>query len=254
MDVSSSHFESNQKVSFYKTASVIFILASAVQLLSLLASQNTAPVPLNQLVIQSLVFVTIVNLPATLAGLYLGRKIGLGAPDVETIIARPGALFRQITPNLIWAIKLGLVLGLMVLLIRYVNQSNMPANMPAYGFRGFWGGTIVSLGATAEEVWFRLGLMTVMCFGVLKVSGKTQLTPQIVWGVIIVSGMFFGAAHIPHLMSYSAATPFTIVGTVLGNTFVSMGYGYAYWKRGLLAAMFLHFFADITIHALPALF
>jgi membrane protease YdiL (CAAX protease family) len=53
-------------------------------------------------------------------------------------------------------------------------------------------------------------------------------------------------------MSYGAASPFAIGGTIVGNSVVGVLYGWSYWRRSLVAAMVAHFAVDVVLHVLPA--
>ena len=111
----------------------------------------------------------------------------------------------------------------------------------------------VSFGAAvAEEVWFRLGLMTLMVWCVVRLLKDQKPRPIAVWTIIVFSSVSFGMAHLPQLESYGAGSPFAIGGTVIGNTAVGILYGWCYWKRSLFAAMIAHLSVDIVIHVLPA--
>jgi len=148
---------------------------------------------------------------------------------------------------------LGLTLGALLLLIRQISAPYLPPEIPAYGFRGVIGGLSVSIGAAVgEEVWFRLGLMTFLVWGLTRLfKGKKARTP-ITWTIIVFTSVAFGAAHLPQLLAYGAGSPFAIGGTVLGNTAVGILYGWCFWRRSLFAAIIAHFSVDIVLHVIPA--
>jgi hypothetical protein len=161
--------------------------------------------------------------------------------------------FRKARRDASLACVLGVAQGGLLLLIRQISKPYLPAEIPDYGHRGVLGGLSVSFGAAvAEEVWFRLGLMTLMIWCVVRFSGDRTTRPLVAWTIIVFTSVAFGMAHLPQLMSYGAGSPFAIGGTVIGNTAVGILYGWCYWKRSLVAAMVAHFVVDIVIHVLPA--
>lgn len=148
---------------------------------------------------------------------------------------------------------LGVAVGGLLLLIRQLSAPYLPPEIPAYGHRGVIGGLAASFGAAvAEEVWFRLGLMTLMIWCAARLLKDRTPRPTAVWTIIVFSSVAFGMAHLPQLISYGAGSPFAIGGTVIGNTVVGILYGWCYWKMGLFAAMIAHFSVDVVIHVLPA--
>lgn len=131
----------------------------------------------------------------------------------------------------------------------------LPAEIPAYGFRGPIGGLLVSIGAgIGEEVWFRFGLMTLLLYVLGKLKGSLSLSDRSVLLVILLDSVLFGLVHIPQLMSYGAGSNFAIWATMLGNIAVSTLYGWCYWRYGLISAIFAHISLDIALHMLPAYF
>jgi membrane protease YdiL (CAAX protease family) len=202
----------------------------------------------------SVLFLTVVTLPLAGLGIALGRQMNLGAPLMAALIARQPGAVRMLRRDAGLAVVLGLALGGVLILVRTVSQPYLPPELPRFGHRGAIGGLSVSLGAAvAEEVWFRLGLMTVLVWLAARLLGHRKAEPIVVWPVIAVTSVAFGLAHLPQLTSYGAAAPFAIVGTIFGNSVVGVLYGWCYWQRSLIAAMTAHFAVDVVLHVLPAL-
>jgi hypothetical protein len=146
-------------------------------------------------------------------------------------------------------------LGLLLLGLREALLSYLPENIPEFGFRGFLGGVLVSIGgAVGEEIWFRFGLMTLMLWLVKKALKLNHLSNKVVLTVILLSGTLFGLAHLPQLASFDSATQFAVWATILGNLLASVLYGWCFWRYGLLYAIVAHFSLDVVLHAIPALF
>ena len=151
-------------------------------------------------------------------------------------------------------VVLGFVLGGILLLIRMMSRPYLPPELPEFGYRGVIGGISVSIGAAvAEEVWFRLGLMTILIWSLSWLRGHREVHPLIAWIVIVITSIGFGMAHLPQLTSYGAGSLVAIIGTIAGNSFVGILYGWCFWRRGLIAAISAHFAVDLVLHVFPAL-
>lgn len=235
------------------TLFVLFLFTISAQLVSLAFGRSNEELSFSSIILPSVLFLSVLTLPAISVGLALGRQIGLGAPFLTALLSGESDGLRRLGRDAIQVSVLGVALGGLLLLIRQVCEPYLPPEIPAYGHRGALGGLSVSFGAAvAEEVWFRLGLMTLLVWCGVRVLGDRSPRPMIVWPIIVLSSVAFGAAHLPQLISYGAGSPFAIGGTVLGNTAVGVLYGWCYWKRSLIAAMIAHFSVDIVIHVLPA--
>lgn len=229
---------------------VLFVLTITAQLVGLAFGRVHMEQGFASLILPSVLALSVITLPALWIGLALGPSVGLGAP----LIAGESDIRKRLGRDVLLAGVLGVALGGLLIVIRHLSAPYLPPDTPVYGHRGFVGGLAVSFGAAvAEEVWFRLGLMTLLVWGAARIFSNRSPRPAIVWTVILVCAIAFGMAHLPQLISYGAGSPFAISGTVAGNTAVGILYGWCYWKRSLIAAMVAHFSVDIVIHALPAL-
>jgi hypothetical protein len=233
---------------------IVFAATIVAQLVSLAFGRVDMEGGFTEVVLPSIVFLSVLTLPLAGAGITLGRAIGLGTPTIHALWARePGALAR-LWRDAAGAAVPGLVLGTGLLALRAFTASYLPPELPAFGHRGVIGGLAVSAGAAvAEEVWFRLGLMTLLAWCIVRLAGHQRMRPAVAWSAILTVAIAFGAAHLPQLMAYGAGSPFAIAGTVLGNVLVGTLYGWYYWQRSLVAAMSAHFSVDLVLHVMPAL-
>jgi membrane protease YdiL (CAAX protease family) len=118
-----------------------------------------------------------------------------------------------------------------------------------------WAAVLASLGAGVyEEVWFRLGLMTVVVWIAMRVSGRQAPSPSTMWIGSTVAAFAFGAAHLPLAFSVAAPSASLAAFVVTANGVVGLTCGWLYWRRGLLAAMAAHTSVDLVLKvALPLL-
>ncbi len=221
-------------------ATVLYVATIATQLLSLpLETLRGGPEVLGA----SIGFLTLLTLPSIAIGLHYGRRLGLVPGLASDASWFYGSLVACIA---------GLTLGGVLLLTRLITDSYVSTPTPELGFRGIEHGLRVSLGAAVgEEVWFRLGLMTLLFWWFGRGSDNTLSTTRS-WTIIVVVGVLFGAAHLPQLNAADAATSLGMTATVLGNTLVSLLFGWCYWRYSLGAAIVAHFSVDIMLHVLSA--
>ena len=233
---------------------VLFGATVMAQLLSLAFGRANQELSFAAMVLPSVLFLSVVTLPLAASGLVMGRQIGLGAPLIAALLERRHWVLQRLKKEVLLAALLGLALGGLLLLVRVVSAPHLPAEMPKFGHRGVVGGLAVSLGAAvAEEVWFRLGLMTLLLWVGSRILGDREVRPAVAWPAIVTVSIAFGLMHLPQLTSYGAGSPFAIAGTIAGNSVVGTLYGWCYWRKSLLAAIVAHFSVDLVLHVLPAL-
>lgn len=233
---------------------IILLLTFILQLASVAFSSSVKGQDFQSVVLPSILFLCLTTLPLAVLGIWLGRQIGLGAPLLAALLQnQPGAIDKLFKDARI-AILLGLSMGAALVLLRVLMEPWLPPEIAAFGHRGFWGGLLISAGAAmAEEVWFRLGLMTIILWAIIRALGHTSVRPAVAWPVMITVAVAFGLVHLPQLMSYGAGSPFAIWATIIGNSIAGTLYGWCYWRLSFIAAVIAHFAVDIVIHALPAL-
>lgn len=192
--------------------------------------------------------IAIITLPCCYLGIRLGRELNFDLRELDVLSFKPDSSL-DLQKNLVLASLLGVAIGTLLLLVRAFTAPYLPAEIPDLGFRGWSGGLAVSIGAAvAEEVWFRLGLFTVLVWTWLKITRTSNVSRRVAWSIILISAIGFAAAHVPQLVAYGAGSLIGISGTMLGNIAVGTLYGWLYWKQGLLSAITAHFSADIMLH------
>jgi uncharacterized membrane protein len=245
--------DSNQSI-FLLT---LFLWISTIisQLGSLTYSTSKSGQGFQSVILQSIIYLSLVTIPLSAIGIWLGRQIGLGAPLLSAIARKQPGTLKIFLRDAKWSVLPGLFLGGAMVIFRILANSYLPQELPSFGHRGILGGFLVSAGAAiGEEVWFRLGLLTIILWIVNRISGHNSLRSSVAWTTIIVVAILFGVSHLPQLSSYGAASAFAVWGTILGNCVVGILFGWCYWRLGLIAAIMAHFSVDIVIHALPSLF
>ncbi len=232
----------------------LLVLVSLTLVTQLVTVAFTSDKSFAEIFLPSAIALLLVSAPLAALGLLLGSRIGLGAPLLSALLARsPGAL-RQLMRATALATGIGLLIGLFLWLLRLATLDWLPSELPDLGHRGVIGGLLVSISAAiGEEVWVRLGAMTILARLLVRVLGQHDLTPRIAWAAITISAFAFGLIHLPQLAAAGAATSIGITATMLGNALVGVACGWLFWKHGIISAIAAHFAVDVVLHAMPAL-
>lgn len=249
--IDSTRPDPSKVYSFWLPLLVLVSLTLATQLASVSFSSDKDFV---DIFLPSTIALLLVSIPLAALGLSLGSRIGLGAPLLTALLTRsPGAL-REVARVNALAAGIGLSVGIFLWLLRLATVDALPPELPDLGHRGVAGGLLVSISAAVgEEVWLRLGVMTIVAWILLRARGAQDLTPRSAWAAILISALAFGAIHLPQLAAAGAASPIGITATMLGNTLVGVACGWLYWKHGIIAAIAAHFATDVVLHVVPAL-
>lgn len=110
-----------------------------------------------------------------------------------------------------------------------------------------------------EEIIFRLFFISfwVWIISRLILKGRSQNT--VFWVMAVISALVFSAGHLPSVMALyhlelSALSPVFYLEIILLNGTLSMFAAYYMRKYGFLAAVGIHFWADIVWHVIWGLF
>jgi membrane protease YdiL (CAAX protease family) len=179
-------------------------------------------------------------------GIWLGHKAGL--PGVYC----PGAGWR----DWVWTpLLFGLVVGCL-----------MVAGDRVFAILGNWQGLVhpafpLSLIASVtagigEEIVFRGFVMGVWAFLLTRFLKGPRGTKGSLWIANVLAALAFAAGHLPAaMMVYGAQSPLELPLAMLAemlvlNCLVALVAGERYMRSGLVAAMGVHFWADIVWHVL----
>jgi membrane protease YdiL (CAAX protease family) len=181
---------------------------------------------------------TAISIPVIGLALFLGGRIGLGAPLLE------GYILGQERRN--WA-QTVVVISVFIAtaatpLILLVNLNVDPEGYPAV-----WKLILASVDAgVQEEIFTRLFLLTGLAWlgSIIWHEADGRPTDKIFWIAILITGLIFGWAHLDDKLAIPGV-PFIdylilmAVGTIYGIVF-----GWLYWKFGIECAILAHFAID----------
>lgn len=230
----------------------VLIIASLLALLPVLYfffSEGTySPLQIFLLVLFSLGEYLVIDALAVSIGLYLGEPLGFGVPMLRDWLDGYSDAWHDFLLGLPVAIVLGLLAGVIFVgitifvgpLVGYnVQNTNISSSPPWQEFLRLFEANI------REELWFRLGIMTLLIWVCTHIFTPGRLSPRVIWAAIILSALASGLYHIP---AYEALAGGITGLVILQNTMLGIVYGWLYWRRGLLLAMIAHLCADLVIH------
>jgi hypothetical protein len=190
-------------------------------------------------------------------GLVVAHRCGLGAPVIESWLARtplPPDLFNTFAMAAVAGVAICLiVLGLDAwLFVRYLPHlaSSSATNPPA------WQGFLASFyGGITEELLLRLGVMSFFVWLLAKAWHDEKGLPRasVFWAATILSAVLFGLGHLPATAALMPLTKLVVLRAIVLNGLPGIVFGYLYWKRGLESAMVGHFAGDLVLHVLTPL-
>ena len=213
------------------------VILGALQFIGNLAAlpllrQTNAPVE----PVSAWILWTAVSLPIIAIGLYLGGRVGLGAPLVEGLL---GGSVREWSRRVACLGLLVAVAGSLPFLL--VNLDVQPESYPP-----FWQLVLASVDAgVQEEIFSRLFVMTLLVWlgGVIWRDDAGRPTRGVLWTAIVLAGLVFGWGHIDDQLSVPGIRG-ALAGVMLLNTAYGIAFGWLYWKQGLESAILAHFLVD----------
>lgn len=207
---------------------------------------SVAAMPRWQLAAGSGAFIFIAYGLLALAGYWFGRKLQLPP------IYREGAGWRVLflTPMLI-----GLAIGVILViadqvLARVVSMAGFPH--PAFPLAIFASGTA----GIGEEILFRGLVMGLWAFLLNLLLRGANGRSAALWIGNVIGALAFSASHVPSAMlllnlTNPAQIPIgTLLELVVLNSFLGLVAGRQYVRDGLVAAIGIHFWADIVWHVI----
>jgi hypothetical protein len=190
-------------------------------------------------------------------GLLLGKKIGLGAPLLESWLYHEESRLTA-AGSFKAGVPVGIAVGVIVTAIILAVAPHMPGLPFVRAAQApIWKRVLVCFyGALDEETLTRLFLLTLFAWLGLRVfqKQKAQLAPATFWIANVASAVLFSLGHLPAASRVMQITPQVIVVALVLNGIAAISFGYLYWKRGLESAMIAHFCADFVMYVVGVMF
>ncbi len=191
-------------------------------------------------------------------GLWVARRIGLGAPYLEHWLdggPKPAQPFSSIVvPAVFWAVVTALIAFGVDAFFHYHLGVELPApEIHARIAVAPWRSALASFWAPwAEEVLDRLFLLSLVAWLAMKlfrVQGEGPGRTAALWLANAATAVFFGWYHISNEQMFVDPVPAIVAWrTILIIVPVGLAFGWLYWRRGLEAAILSHFAIDLVVH------
>ena len=231
------------------------------------ALQSIAPVPepashmtTMQLALAQMLRNLIFSLPAVGIGLLVARRIGLGAPYLESRLdgaPPPAQPFSSIVgPALLWAaITAAIAFGIDAIFVHGFGVTFPAPEIHARIQVAWWPNCLASFWAPfAEETFDRLFLLSLVAWailGIFRIRGEGRGRTAALWAANVATALFFGWYHISNEQMFAAQVPAIVaIRTVLIIFPVGLAFGWLYFRRGLEAAILSHCVIDLIVHGL----
>ena len=190
----------------------------------------------------------IVALPIAWFGLALLPKTGLpGAPQLRALFAREPASLRAVARGFVQGTAIGVAVALTMAGLEAVGpeiKAIVEVDAPSW-----WRGLLASFGAgVREEIWFRLGVMTIVLRTLVEIGKRNAPTTWMFWTANAIAAVLFGAIHLPQAKMLVEVTPAVVAMVVGGNAVAGLGFGWVYRRSGIEAAMAAHMATDVVLH------
>lgn len=227
------------------------VIPYATDLLSKLPKDSVGLIPPDFVI--GLLFVIQLSITAII-GLVISKQLNFGTLVLESIVTKKdiGIKWKSF---ILSSIFIGIIIGSILLLSDYIFYK-LGASLTFFNaddLPSWYNGLIGSFfGGIGEEIIFRLFFMSLLIYLLNLIIRNKDKTPKTwtVWTAMVFIAIVFGLAHLPLTESLSALTTLVVIRAILLNSIGGIGFGFLYWKKGLLYAMIAHFFADITLHVI----
>lgn len=191
-------------------------------------------------------------------GLHFSKKVGFTTPFLDHLVGLRKIRLKErfleiLKPSLFW----GLGLGALILAINFALSPWLPevlqgsgptrTNEALYGFLASF------YGAINEEIYMRLGLLSLLIFGLNRIF-KQEKSERIFWSANLITAFLFALGHLPATKMVTDLTSLVVFRGLFLNGIPSLVFGHLYRKHGLETAMLCHFFVDIVLHVLTKIF
>jgi membrane protease YdiL (CAAX protease family) len=191
---------------------------------------------------------------AAALGLWLGPRVGLGAPLLLQWLSGEPAAADRARAMVLPSALVGIATGAVVLLLDvFVFAPYLPGDLTAGGTQSttWWQGLLASLyGGLVEEILLRLGLMTLLVWLGARLTRATRPTDAVYWAGTLLAALLFGLGHLPATAALVPLTPLVVARALALNGIAGAVFGWLYWRQGLSAAILAHVAGDLVLHVI----
>lgn len=189
-------------------------------------------------------FITLI--PILLIGLMLARRIGFHLPFLENWKEKKSEFWIYIKQTVIYGI---FITTYILLANSFIYQLGIKPEARLREIPPLIDRILASFYAGInEEIVFRLFATSFMIWLVTKVRFQKRFKSLFnIWFGIILSSIFFSLANFSFPGNLANLKYPLLLRAIALNFIPGMVYGFLYWKKGLEAAMFSHFFSALLL-------
>jgi len=188
--------------------------------------------------------------PASLAGVFLSKKIGLSFEYTTQSVTDTGS------KNILSIIFLVTIIGIFLAIPGIIGYIIFPESALGAGQNNptplEWLLRSASAAIT-EETAFRYGLMSSLGWIIMKIKRYKDNDQIALWSGNILAAFVGSAAHLPGILSADPMNYVVILSVILFTLAAGIVLGWLYMRYGLWASILCHFIADTFQHVLPRL-
>lgn len=183
-----------------------------------------------------------------LLGSFLGPKVHLGAPLIESFIHKTDKM-HILKTQLKYGALLGGIGSLTVVALAYLLEPLLPKALIESQNIELHPLTRFLYGGFTEELQMRYGFMTLFVFLpyiIFKPDLGSKKWPYIIG--ILLSTFLFGMGHLPVAYQLIGYLDFiTVTYILVGNGLIGLLAGWLFWKKGIEAAFIAHIAAHVVL-------
>jgi hypothetical protein len=188
--------------------------------------------------------------PASVIGILLGSKVGLGAPILTGLSTRAPGISKQIRESLAPSIIVGIVIAVPGLIAMFSLPEDAFGPGMANPTPFEW--LLRSLSAAlTEEIFFRFGLMTLFVWMIRSIVRKNTIEKPSLWIGNFLAALIFAGFHLPHILSSGPPDWNMVILVIMFNSLAGLIMGWLFIRYGLIPAILAHFVADVVQHVIP---
>jgi hypothetical protein len=181
--------------------------------------------------------------------------VGLGAPLIETILARGDVLSVFLV-----AAPIALLAGAFLAIVLVLYELGLAPKLPKPRLAAKLGepplATRLLYGGIVEELIARWGLVSLFVWIAWRLGQRPAPVPDAYyWVAVSTSAVLFAAGHLPLLFAAAGRPPVSLVAIAMAaNGMGGLIFGWLFWRKGIEAAMIAHAVAHgLTVFAVRRL-
>lgn len=155
---------------------------------------------------------------------------------------------------LLIAVVLGVASAMLILMLG--ELPHQPVELRHFVLPSLWARFLGSIGAgIREEIWFRLGVMTVFAWIISRlIPRSSSRVSSVIGSGNVIAALLFGAMHLPQAAQATRLSGAVTFYLLVGNGIVGLACGWLYWRKGILAAIVSHITVDLVLKVFVPIF